>query len=164
MFNAAKVNAGSRARLRGEKTCRQHIMAPHDLIHTIFAYDEWLFQSLFLGAPGDIEDYWDHNWQHALNFPEFDDRAIWEQIIPLRIYGDGADVNKSGTLHFELLSLLPTLTASSSTLDSRLLLAVRSTYHTDPSALHDLSAVIAWSFEALSCLANTANGFFFRFV
>lgn len=67
--------------------------------------------------------------------------------MPLRLYGDGADAHNAQ--HFELMSMLPILCASSSTMDSRLLLTVRSCDKTTTQTRTDILTVIAWSFEAL---------------
>lgn len=69
--------------------------------------------------------------------------------IPLRIYGDGADAQ----VHFEMFTVLPVLSASSSTLDSRLLTCVRNTDRTTPQARQSILEVLAWSFKALRNLA-----------
>lgn len=78
--------------------------------------------------------------------------------IPLRIYGDGADAQ----VHFEMFTVLPVLSVSSSTLDSRLLTCVRNTDRTTAEARHSILVVLAWSFEALRNLASEWLNFFFR--
>ena len=67
--------------------------------------------------------------------------------MPLRIYGDGADAHNAQ--HFELMSMLPVLCASNSTMDSRILLTVRNCDKTTNQTRTDILTVIAWSFEAL---------------
>lgn len=68
--------------------------------------------------------------------------------IPLRIYGDGADAQQ----HFEIMTILPVLCCSSSTLDSRILCSVRNTSKTTNEARAHILQVLAWSFEALRVL------------
>ena len=65
--------------------------------------------------------------------------------MPLRLYGDGADA----TQHFELMTLLPCLCCSSSTLDSRIAISIRNSNKTTVEARHKILEVLAWSFEAL---------------
>lgn len=75
-------------------------------------------------------------------------------FIPLRIYGDGADAQQP----FEIYTVLPVLGAeNSSTLDTRLLVAVRNTFKTHDSCRDDILTVIAWSFEALSAFLKIRN-------
>lgn len=68
-------------------------------------------------------------------------------LIPLRIYGDGADAQSNQ--HFEMITLLPVLSASSSTLDTRLLMAVRNSDKTMVECRTKILEVVAWSFRAL---------------
>lgn len=91
----------------------QYVMPPHELIGALFSFDERLFQQLFLGIPGDLEAYWLANGRHCEDLSGFDD---FRRVVPLRVYGDGADVSRSQ--HFELISLLPVLTSASTTLDT----------------------------------------------
>ena len=65
--------------------------------------------------------------------------------IPLRLYGDGADAQQ----HFEIFTMLPVLSTSSSTLDSRILLSVRNCDKTTVKAREDILQTLAWSFESL---------------
>ena len=66
-------------------------------------------------------------------------------VIPLRIYGDGADAQQ----HFEIMTVLPILASSSSTLDTRILCSVRNTEKTTVEARQKILVVLAWSFESL---------------
>lgn len=67
-------------------------------------------------------------------------------MIPFRLYGDGADAQQ----HFEIMTMLPTLAVSSSTLDSRILLSVRNTDKTTTVARTRILEVTSWSLKALS--------------
>lgn len=69
------------------------------------------------------------------------------RFIPFRVYGDGADSSQP----FELFSILPVLCSSSSTLDGRLVTAVRNTHQSHDSTRDKILGVIAWSFQALRC-------------
>lgn len=140
----SKVHKKSSLATRGVETCKQYVMPPHELISSIFQFDQRLFESIFVGIPGDVQDYWAHNLDHLEEFPGLDPN--W--ALPLRLYGDGADVR--GHNHFELMTLLPVLGASTSTMDTRLLLAVRSTIQTDQGpTVSKICEVLRWSFEAL---------------
>ena len=70
--------------------------------------------------------------------------------MPLRIYGDGADAQQ----HFEIMTILPVLSCSSSTLDSRVLCSVRNADKTTNQARKDILDVLAWSFESLRILVE----------
>lgn len=122
---------------------QQYVIPPHEVVASIFSYDECLFHSLFCGAPGDLRDWWLHNMDHAEHFPDLD----LDRTLPLRLYGDGADTTRAQ--HMEIMTLLPTLACAHTTRDSRILLSVRSTVHTDQKAMELISQVMAWSFEAL---------------
>lgn len=63
----------------------------------------------------------------------------------MRIYGDGADAAQK----FEIMSILPVLCASSSTLDSRILCSVRNADKTTSEARDLVLKVMAWSFASL---------------
>ena len=158
-------------------------MPPHDIISSMYNFSSGeIFFYLFAGVPGvssqkigskmpvtyfllfsnvlstvpdrskAIDDYW-NNAGHDLKptFPEF--HGKFSRVIPLRIYGDGADAARK----FEMFSLLPILSASSSTLDTRLVLAVRNCSRTYSDCRVKISEVLAWSFEALR--APTWNWF-----
>ena len=122
-------------------------MPPRETIAAIYNFSEELFHALFCGSVGELQEYWIHNADHSSNFPEYE--GDFTHVVPLRIYGDGADTTRNQ--HMEILTLLPTLCASSATKDSRLLIACRSTVQTARAALGKLATVIAWSFEALRC-------------
>ena len=124
-------------------------MPPHEMIGSLFAADERTFQVLFLGLPGELQDYWLANGQHCENFSGCED---FENVVPLRLYGDGADVSLSQ--HFEMMSVLPVLTSTSTTLDTRMVISVRSTTMTERSAVDAICSVVAWSFTALRPLAE----------
>ena len=66
---------------------------------------------------------------------------------PYRVYGDGADSHRNQS--FEAITLLPCLSGSSSTMDTRILVSIRNTVSTASSARTKISEVIAWS---LCCL------------
>ena len=75
----------------------------------------------------------------------------YKWCIPLRAYGDGAEAQQ----HFEILSILPLMSCSSATLDSRILVNVRNTTKTASSARRTNLEVLAWSFSALRGLQKT---------
>ena len=132
----------------------QYVMPPHELIGALFSFDERLFKQLFLGIPGDLEAYWLANGRHCEDLSGFDD---FRRVVPLRVYGDGADVSRSQ--HFELISLLPVLTSASTTLDTRMAVSIRSTTVTEKSAVDAICSVIAWSFAALRSSVESFSGF-----
>jgi len=63
------------------------------------------------------------------------------------LYGDGADAQSQQ--HFEIITILPILESSSSTLDTRLLTCTRNTSKTLAVARTKILEVITWSFHAL---------------
>jgi hypothetical protein len=65
--------------------------------------------------------------------------------VPFRMYGDGADASQ----HFELFTILPLLCCSRSTLDNRIVTAIRNSNKTTPECRQQILVVLAWSFEAL---------------
>ena len=65
--------------------------------------------------------------------------------VPFRVYGDGADASQ----HFELFTILPLLCCSRSTLDNRIVTAIRNTNKTTSECRRLILIVLAWSFEAL---------------
>lgn len=71
-------------------------------------------------------------------------------LVPLRLYGDGADAQQ----HFEIMTILPVLASNHSTLDSRILCSVRNTYKTTTECRRQILEVLAWSFKALRPLIN----------
>ena len=71
-------------------------------------------------------------------------------LVPLRIYGDGADAQRNQP--WEMFTMLPILGMKSSTLDSRLLLAIRNTTYTTSDCRDLILETIAWSFDVLSNL------------
>ena len=73
------------------------------------------------------------------------DQLQW--VVPLRVYGDGADSHRNQA--FEMFSLLPLLGPKSSTLDTRVLLGVRNTVYTMNSCRDAILDVISWSFSSL---------------
>ena len=46
--------------LRGEMTCTQAVMCPHDIISALFEYPE-VFFPIFTAEPGRLEKYWEEN-------------------------------------------------------------------------------------------------------
>lgn len=68
-------------------------------------------------------------------------------MVPLRVYGDGADAQSNQ--HFEMITVLPILSASSSTMDTRILVAVRNSDKTMDECRTKILEVVAWSFRAL---------------
>ena len=73
-------------------------------------------------------------------------------MIPYRVYGDSADSKRNQ--NFELTSLLPCCATGSATLDTRIVLAIRSTSSTSPESCHIINEVLTWSFEAMRHLAS----------
>ncbi len=145
MHQARRGKYGSSS--KEQTTWQQYVMPPHEVVASFYAYDERLFHATFCGAPGDLQEWWLHNMDHAEHFPGLD----LDCALPLRLYGDGADSTRSQ--HFEIVTLLPTLACSHTTRDSRIVLSVRSAVHTGHKALELISEVLAWSFEALRCPA-----------
>ena len=79
--------------------------------------------------------------------------------LPMRIYGDGADAQQ----HFEIMTVLPLLTCSSSTMDSRILCSVRNCDKTTNEARRLILEVLVWSFQALRIWDHKSNPQFFSF-
>ena len=148
-------------KMKGQTTCQQHCMLPHDLFDTIYSRNFEMFCTLFVGGPGELESYWIRNSDLTDEHPEY--VGLFDKyILPVRLYGDGADSKRNQNFELTLgrcrgfagsnrlrMSLLPCLAAGSSTLDTRLVLSVRSTMATEPSASHVINEVIAWSLECL---------------
>ena len=78
------------------------------------------------------------------------------KAIPFRVYGDGAEAQQK----FELLSMLPLMSASHATLDSRILLTVRNCEKTHAQARTDILEVVRWSIEALRIPASIQQVFY----
>ena len=138
-----------RYKFKNMTTCRQWVMLPHDIVATLWRYPEVFYPTL-VGAPGDLESYWDRSSDLEEAHADMgEDLRRW--ALPLRLYGDAADSHRAQ--NFELTSLLPVLACASTTQDTRLVLAVRSTVSTSPEASHVINHVLAWSFEALRRMA-----------
>jgi len=73
--------------------------------------------------------------------------------LPMRVYGDGADAQQ----HFEIMTVLPLLTCSSSTMDSRILCSVRNCDRTTNEARRLILEVLVWSFEACRIWDHKSN-------
>ena len=155
--------------LHGKRFCKQSMMLPHDIVSTVYKYQD-NFQMLFLGVPGRLERYWSENmdffatleeascepWQTPQTFvglymllahaaKQVRVQIPKDNVVPLRVYGDGADAQQ----HFEIMTILPVLSASSSTLDSRILVSVRNSDKTTNEARYKILEVLSWSFNAL---------------
>jgi len=59
--------------LNGATHCKQHVMAPHDIISALFEFPE-IFFPIFTGEPGMLERYWDQNEDlfESLQMPDLD--------------------------------------------------------------------------------------------
>ena len=86
-------------------------------------------------------------WENNLDLAETCSDLSLDMAIPYRVYGDGADSHRNQS--FEAITLLPCLSGSSSTMDTRILVSIRNTVSTASSARTKISEVIAWS---LCCL------------
>ena len=86
-------------------------------------------------------------WENNPDLAETCSDLSLDMAIPYRVYGDGADSHRNQS--FEAITLLPCLSGSSSTMDTRILVSVRNTVSTASSARTKISEVIAWS---LCCL------------
>lgn len=124
-------------------------MLPHQLVSAVYHHSWDTFVAVFLGAPGELEDYWLRNTDLMDYHPELLGHDFPRHIIPYRIYGDAADSRRAQ--NFELTSMIPIMSCGSATLDTRLALCVRSTVATSPEASHVVNEVLAWSFEAMRC-------------
>lgn len=120
------------------------MLLPHELIASMYAACDGLFSYIFTGLPGDLEEYWRYNSDLAQSLGIMAGEFVYH--LPLRIYGDGADAR--GRACFELYSILPVLSVSSSTLDSRLLVCVRNTA-TVTDTRQTICQILEWSFAAL---------------
>lgn len=76
-------------------------------------------------------------------------------VLPYRLYGDGADSSQGQ--HFEITSVLPLLAESSSTLDTRVCLAIRNTVTTSDRARDLIHECVVWSAEAARARALRGN-------
>ena len=121
-----------------------YIMLPHEMISSMYDGCSGLFHYIFTGVPGELEKYWLYNSDLAESLEIMADQ--FAHHVPLRLYGDGADAR--GRAHFELYSILPVLSCSGSTLDSRLLVCVRNT-NTTTHTRQTICQILAWSFSAL---------------
>lgn len=137
--------------VRKEKTCRQAVLLPHELVGCIYSKIFDTFVSLFLGAPGDLQSYWERNSELMEEHAELSGK-FFDSVVPYRIYGDGADSKRNQ--HFELTSMLPCCASGSSTLDTRIVLSIRSTTGTSSESFQIVNRVLTWSFEAMRHLAN----------
>ena len=62
--------------LRNEKTCKQSVMLPHELVGCIYHKCFDTFVSRFLGAPGDLEEYWKRNSELMEEHVELDGKFL----------------------------------------------------------------------------------------
>ena len=124
-------------------------MLPHEITAELWEHPQ-IFFPLFVGAPGDVEAYW--NRSPDLEELHADLDGLRDHVLPMRLYGDSADSTKSQ--NFELMSILPVLAVASNTLDTRIVVSVRSTGATSSKASHKINEVLAWSFEAMRRMAE----------
>lgn len=178
MSQAAEVQpTWDKALLRGDKFIKQYCQPPHDIIRHMYNFSSGeIFFYLFTGLPGVASQHFGvyvrskcerthENCTIGLTrgnrsllgwwWPRLEAQlpGVWRsfsKVIPLRIYGDGADAARK----FEFFSLLPILACSSSTMDTRLVLSVRNCSRTYSDCRVKLAEVIAWSFEALRLYAS----------
>ena len=141
------MSESSTKAIASKTTCKQHVMLPHQLVSSVYNHSMDTFACIFLGAPGDLRDYWLRNADLMERHPELSGPDFCDHVLPYRIYGDSADSRRNQ--NFELTSMIPLLSAGSSTMDTRLVLSVRSTTATSPRASHIVNEVLAWSFEAM---------------
>lgn len=136
------------------------MLLPHELVSAVYHFDRGIFFSVFAGLPGDLERYWAYNsdlasalgmtWEDAWFNSIVHTSKEYRSTIPLRLYGDGAEAQR----HFELLSILPIMSVSGSTLDSRVLISVRNSTKTGSEARRSTLEVVAWSFQSLRVSAT----------
>lgn len=159
--------------------CKQSVMPPHELVSSLFECPHIFFpiftgeqkyweENIDLWEALGMEETWPTNITFFLLAPLKVTGCIcwtkreptkyfsttWSQTLedtshclPLRIYGDGADAQANA--HFEMYTVLPVLSVASSTLDTRLLYAVRNTDKTSPESRKKILETLAWSFEAM---------------
>lgn len=72
------------ALLGGHRSCKQHVMLPHDIVSYLYNFPENFFPT-FTGEPGRLQRYWEQNLDlfESLNMPGLD---AWHGIIWPQMY------------------------------------------------------------------------------
>lgn len=59
----------------GKTQCKQCVMPPHDIVASLYEFSH-IFNPIFLGEPGAIDEYWENN-RDLLDSLDMPDLEVW---------------------------------------------------------------------------------------
>ena len=129
----------------GLEVRRHPVLLPHDWFCACYKAGRVVFETLLVGAPGELQTY----WQHHGNRP-----PLWQSCnpshnlhsIPYALYGDDAGVLQKSKV---LILMMHSCLCDSSTLERSMLLSVIPyEFVAEGITLEEVYEELAWSFQA----------------